>query len=425
MIYDVVVIGAGLAGMCAALAAAEKGRKVLLAARGLGTLHLASGLINLVTYYPLDSRIVAENPGAALDNLVREHPGHPLAVAGPAAVRDGFSSFRAVLDLLKLPYAGSIEKSTMIPCPIGTLAPASLYPALREVDIFSFEKILVAGFEGHGDFSPPYVAGNLEKQVGRAIAHTRLDAGLPLTRCHNSRDVASFLEGSPDDLLRALASKTKGADLLLLPAVLGLERHIEMLQAIEEGAGCRVLEIPTIPPSVQGGRLAERLLRHCAFLGVEFLVGSPVAAARVRGRSCIETSLEIPGGRMRRLEAASFVLATGGILGEGLEVLPKGIRETVLNLPTVCEEPVCREDMLSLAGHGFSRSGVMVNESMQPLDPSTGEVVMENVFVCGATLAGFDPIAERNGHGVALVTGYKAGRMAAEAMQVAEIEETR
>ncbi|MFZ5752863.1 MAG: FAD-binding protein, partial [Bacillota bacterium] len=44
--YDVIVIGAGLAGLMAAAAAAELNKKVLVVAKGRGNLYSASGYID-------------------------------------------------------------------------------------------------------------------------------------------------------------------------------------------------------------------------------------------------------------------------------------------------------------------------------------------------------------------------------------------
>ncbi|KJS81680.1 MAG: hypothetical protein JM58_16545 [Peptococcaceae bacterium BICA1-8] len=56
----------------------------------------------------------------------------------------------------------------------------------------------------------------------------------------------------------------------------------------------------------------------------------------------------------------------------------------------------------------------MVNGHLQPVNPQTQEVILTNVFVAGATLAGYDPFVEKSGNGVALASGYKAGALAAK-----------
>jgi len=50
---------------------------------------------------------------------------------------------------------------------------------------------------------------------------------------------------------------------------------------------------------------------------------------------------------------------------------------------------------------------------MRPLNPS-GEVVLDNVYVVGHMLAGFNPLTDGCAEGIALATAYKAIRTALE-----------
>lgn len=52
MNYDVIVVGAGFSGLIAAVRARERGRKVLVLARGHGLLALSSGCIDILGYLP-------------------------------------------------------------------------------------------------------------------------------------------------------------------------------------------------------------------------------------------------------------------------------------------------------------------------------------------------------------------------------------
>ena len=47
MSYDTVVVGAGLAGLTAALRLSERGQHVLIVARGVGATHLAPATVDL------------------------------------------------------------------------------------------------------------------------------------------------------------------------------------------------------------------------------------------------------------------------------------------------------------------------------------------------------------------------------------------
>jgi glycerol-3-phosphate dehydrogenase subunit B len=77
---DVVVIGGGLSGACAALGAREAGAEVLLVARAPGATALSSGAIDFASAED-DAPI-----GEAARELSRTVPGHPYALFGDALV---------------------------------------------------------------------------------------------------------------------------------------------------------------------------------------------------------------------------------------------------------------------------------------------------------------------------------------------------
>ena len=50
--YDVVVLGAGVAGLTAAARLAERGARVCVLAKGVGSTHLAPGTVDVLGYAP-------------------------------------------------------------------------------------------------------------------------------------------------------------------------------------------------------------------------------------------------------------------------------------------------------------------------------------------------------------------------------------
>ena len=70
--YDVLVIGAGLAGLTAAARLAEDGAKVMLIAKGVGATHLGPGTIDVLGYAGAEDRV--ERPGEALARPRRRPP---------------------------------------------------------------------------------------------------------------------------------------------------------------------------------------------------------------------------------------------------------------------------------------------------------------------------------------------------------------
>jgi len=61
MFYDVIVIGAGLAGLMAAEAAQRRGARVLVLARGMGSLPLTTGCLDALGYFPPASGKLCRN----------------------------------------------------------------------------------------------------------------------------------------------------------------------------------------------------------------------------------------------------------------------------------------------------------------------------------------------------------------------------
>ena len=115
--------------------------------------------------------------------------------------------------------------------------------------------------------------------------------------------------------------------------------------------------------------------------------------------------------------AKAFVLATGGIYGGGIDLTPNQCTEKIFSLPIVVQPTELTESDI-FAEHNFSKIGVVVNERLCPQNPR-GETVLENVFLAGKILAGFDQSAEKSGHGVAIATGYQAGILAGNYAQEA------
>ncbi len=104
--HDAIVIGAGLAGLSAAVRLAEDGARVLVLGKGVGATHLSAGTIDIVGYAP--ERV--ERPAEA---LARFGDGHPYALVGAGAVA-------ASVDWLKAVVAG------------GSLAPYAYHGGLDE-----------------------------------------------------------------------------------------------------------------------------------------------------------------------------------------------------------------------------------------------------------------------------------------------------
>ena len=72
MSYDTIVVGAGLAGLTAALRLTEQGQRVLVVARGVGATHLAPATIDVLGYVG-GARV--DSPAASIAVAARERTG--------------------------------------------------------------------------------------------------------------------------------------------------------------------------------------------------------------------------------------------------------------------------------------------------------------------------------------------------------------
>ncbi|MEQ8188837.1 MAG: anaerobic glycerol-3-phosphate dehydrogenase subunit GlpB [Candidatus Eremiobacterota bacterium] len=411
MMYNTVIIGAGLAGCSAALSVIKSGKKPVILSRGLGNLYSSSGYIDLLGYYPVTEKKPVMSPVLSLEKLMTEKPYHPYSITGIDMIKEAFSYFLSISSDMGLPYCGSLEKNMLMPTAAGSLVPTTLFPKTADRDLNSFQKIVVTGIKELIDFFPSYCASNMEVYLGRKVDFLRVDLGLKMDRELNSYDIALFMEQENirDMFIKQLKSLSP-ATLILIPAVMGVTKWKEIITSIEQNLQSRVLEIPTLPPSVMGYRLGEALLSYLKHKGVEIIIGNGVDY--FKGDKYIEeVGITGASGRVKKFRGKNFILATGGILGEGLSVCPGEIKETVFNLPVLSHSPLSTEDFFNPDGQPLSYAGVQANGNLQPLD-SSGKIIFENLFVAGATLYGYDPFLEKSGNGVALSTGYKAGLMA-------------
>ncbi|MFZ5943990.1 MAG: anaerobic glycerol-3-phosphate dehydrogenase subunit GlpB [Bacillota bacterium] len=414
--YDVAVIGAGLAGFSAATAAIKEGKKTIIVSKGLGNLYSASGYIDFLGYFPTTSHSPLENPEEGVRKLIESNPSHPYALVGLENIIRSFDIFLDVTKEIGLPYAGSLRENIMLPTAAGALVPTSFYPVSADKRLGNYQELLVVGIRELGDFYPAYVAQNLEKQTKRTVGSMWVELGLRIPRELNSFDLALSLE--KDDLRVRLISqleKYKGKNtLVLMPAVLGVNKWRQVIEDIEETLNCGVIEIPTLPPSVMGYRLAEAYKGYLREKGVEMIIGHPTAGADCSGGKCNHILISSASGREKVIKAENYCLATGGVLGEGLQVSPKKVVDNVFGLPVITPQVYGTKEFFSLESQPLAQAGIKVNSSLQPINPQTGDVILSNVFVAGATLAGYDPFVEKSGNGVAVTSGYKAGMQAAK-----------
>ncbi len=437
---DLLVIGAGLTGLTAAYTAAKSGLRVKVIAKGLGAMHWGAGTLDILGYLPGEEGAV-KRPLAAISQLP---DGHPYRLAGDVA--GVLATFVALTEEIGLPFQREVgrrltqinadSENLLLPSPVGAARPAFAAPVGQlGGDLSRPEPMLIVGFTGLRDFYPQLIAENLTRQGYPARA-----AFLPLAVVSGRRDntavsIARELD-NPDQrqkLAQALRPLLKPGERVGLPAILGLDDHMQALADLQGLMGTAVFEIPTLPPSVPGMRLFRALEERLQRLGVRVEVGMEVTGANrgwrpeTRDSQSPISNLQSPisiewvetetSARPLKHRARAFLLATGGILGGGFESDVNGrVWEPIFNLPLTAPQKRSgwfRPAFLDPQGHPVFNGGVAVSPDFRPVD-GAGRPLFANVWAAGGLLANFDPILERSLSGTAVVTGMAAAQAIVE-----------
>ncbi len=403
---DAVVIGAGTAGLVAAVRLAEATRRVAVVAKGAGSTRVAPGTIDVLGYDP--DRV--DRPAEALPSFVAARPGHPYARVGAVRLAAAVAWLRERGTAYR--YVGSLEENLLLPTALGAAKPSAVVPAtMAGGDLRGGGSFLLCGLRGFKDFFPALAADNL-----RATANvwTRAAELTPPTGGESDLGALAWARRFEDlefrrAVTREVLAALEGEDGVGFPAVLGLSRAAEVWTALQDALGRLVFEIPTLPPSVPGVRLWAALTDDLRRAGGRLIMGSEVVGARTAGRR-VEAVIVRTAARDVELEARWIILATGGLLSGGIEVASDGgVRETVLGLP-VSGVPDAGEPFFSpeyFGPHPLAGAGLATDSALRPLDRD-GSVVYENVFAAGAVLGGAEPWREKSGEGISLGTGFAA-----------------
>lgn len=390
--YDVIVIGAGVAGLTAGAFLAGQGRKVALVTAGEPTACLSTGCVDVCAH--------ADDP---LDGIAKLPPEHPFHLISFEAVGQALSDFQQIMAEMDMPYTGQFNQNRRILSAIGTFKTTCLTPVTMQASPQDTqEKIHIVTFSGLKDFYPGYI---LSRMTGASFS--TYDAGVSTTMgiAANFED-DTFLEA----FILWLEQQRIRENKIALPGVLGLESASAILKRIEYRLERPVFEIPTIPPSMPGRRLFNCLKDYYRRRGGAIYWGWPVVGVEKEG-SKIEAVVVESRSRPMSLNARAFILATGSFVGGGLRAGRDAVREKVFDLPVF--SPGMRDDWFDQdyfsKNHGIGRAGVVVDDSFRPAGSP-----WDNIFTCGALLGHVEALKNGCGHGFAIVTGQAAARSCGE-----------
>lgn len=412
---DIIIIGAGLSGMAAALEPARQGKSVRVIAKGWGSVYWHTGCIDVLGYYPNDEDNLVLSPVSAIQTLIAENPEHPYALVGLDSLKSSLDNIKDICAAADYPLQGSLEHNFLLPTSLGVARPTCLAPiTMVDGDLRNKAPILIVGFEGFHDFYANFIAANLRVAGFAARGITISPASLETHRLITSRLLAERFDRAlfRQEIVESLIPQLSPGERIGFPAVLGLKNSKQNHTELSNKLGAPVFEIPTLPPSIPGIRLHNILIQHLEQSGVRIFDGIDVQRASIENGKVGSIS-SIAAAREQLHYASNYVLATGGFLGGGFHADYLGnLREIIFGLEI--NSPKGRTswfnpDFLQPAGHPLFKTGISVTNKMSPTSGHPTSPY-KNLLVVGNALRGCDPIRERSFEGIALATGFAAGK---------------
>jgi glycerol-3-phosphate dehydrogenase subunit B len=404
--YDVVVLGAGVAGLTAAAKLAESGARVCVLAKGVGSTHLAPGTVDVLGYTP--ERV--DVPGDALPAFVATRPDHPYALLGVDAIAPALDWFADRIERGPQPgyrYVGDLKRNLQLPTAVGAPRPSALVPeTMAGGDLGAKRPVCVVGVRALRDFHASLCAANIARLGVEARA---IELRLDMDR--SEVNALGLARGFDDpvfrrDFVSRLAPQLDGDERVGMPAVLGLRDPHGAWADLEDRLGRPVFEIPTLPPSVPGIRVFDALQAALRAAGGRLVMGARVAGAEREGTRVTALRAET-AGRETYFGARAVVLATGGFASGALALGSDWVvRETVLDLPMrgVPAPGSPRFGAKYFGEQPMGRAGVAVDATQRAKGT-------ENVLVAGAALPGAEPWREGSGEGISITSGHRAAEV--------------
>jgi glycerol-3-phosphate dehydrogenase subunit B len=404
---DVVVVGAGLSGLAAAAMLAEAGRGVTVVARGNGFTHWGAGAVDVL------GSVGGEETAAPAEALPKLPEEHPYRLTGEQALRSGLDALVQVAEEAGLVYTGSLDANRGQVTALGTWRTTCLVPQTAAQPLAG--SVAVVGLEGFRDFSAELCAQGLRRAGLDASAAT-----VPLPSWGHERNATAVElarafdeQGFRDRVADAVARAAEGADVCVMPAVLGVRDGQVAWAELQARAGLPVVEAAIPPPSIPGLRLYDAYRARLERLGVRWMFGFPAVGVDRDGDRVAAVRAD-GAARQITIRCEEVVLAAGGVAGGGIHAHRDGsLTEAVANLPV--EGFASRTDYVTddfLAAHPLGTAGVRVDGDLRPLD-GDGRVALQRVRCAGSLLAGHDPTTEGCREGVAVATAARLAELLA------------
>jgi len=404
MRFDTIIIGGGLSGLVCGIRLTQQGQRCVIISSGQSALHFSSGSFDLLNMLPNGDAV--EDPVSSVKQLIDQMPDHPYAKIGESKFENKVREAESFLSGIGVQMQGGRMKNHYRITPMGSLKPTWLsmndFAVSHKSNRLPWEKVSIFNIIGYLDFFPQFVADEFLKLGTESNIHLFNMKALEHLRRNpselRSANIARVLDKNIEELAQILNINSKGSEAVILPACIGLDPASigRLKQKVEKP----VFFIPTMPPSIAGIYTQQYMRDYFQHLGGTYMLGDSVKRAEQAGNKVLRIYSfnhgDIP------FIGENIVLATGSYFSQGLIATSDRIYEPVFDLDVSYSTD--RADWYTpkmLDDQGYQHYGVKTDNSFRGL--YRGGAV-DNLFVAGAILEGFNPIKEGSGAGVSILS---------------------
>lgn len=322
--YDVIVVGQGLSGMLSAIWLKKMGKSVAIVHQGTGRIIQSTGLMDILS-----------GTNGNIEQMINEFQVNDW---NNAFIQDGLSSYKSLIDSLGYPYQGDEKSPVEVITGSGLLKWTGLYPETVN-PIPKKGHLLIVSFKEVGDFQSAYAKGNLQKERPELKIDTvTVSLGKTSFRTMTQLDAGKLLEKQEvrNSVIKQIKEKLKTMsstkpDLFVFPSALGVMEWKTVIKDLKEQLGTSITEAVGMPPNATAVRLNELLRKEMIRLGVRQYADTTVIGSLVKNDEIKQLTM-INSGKTQLLDAKKYILASGGILGGGLEKTDNGLIEKAFGL---------------------------------------------------------------------------------------------
>lgn len=407
MRFDNIIIGGGLSGLVCAIESARKGLRTAIVTTGQSALHFWSGSFEFLC--KADGHEVINRPLERARELPETHPYRKIGIDRTARL---LGRVQPLLAEAGINVTGSLERNHYRLTPLGFMKPAWLtlddYLMLEAPGDVEGKRLAIVNIFSYIDFYPRFLAYGLKKHGAECKEATvnipQLDILRKSTTEMRATNMSRFLHNDAVDMLaKRINEVSAGCDAVIMPAVLGMFSDAPV-RRLRDKVERPIFFVATTPASVPGVRCQLALRDYFTSLGGTFIPGDTVVSGHIDGGRL--NSIKTANFGDMPLEADNFVMSTGSFFGHGLIATIDRIYEPVLGLDlNVSDGRTAWYNKDVYAPQPYMAYGVTTDESFRP---SVKGKTIENLYVTGALLAGFNALKEGSGAGITLATAFSA-----------------